>query len=323
MVTQEGQPTLSTTPLAEMTFSVQTGTDMNDGCEPMRNTCVNVLTQNNEICGKKRFCQTAETKQCSSLNQNTNNSYSLPAEQVCASHDNDLKMGSTPDLLKPTQEYINKTGTSAIEKAFKSQDRWKVESKSEHDVNGCNEFRCPSPEDNHNLLASGAPSKDVTTSKELCTFPCPPLVPFPESSIITSAKPLSVPSPSNPAECPRIIKHKLSSITFADYDCTSGLNQGVPESSDCGESSSEEDDDEDDDVFTEMTQIKEILPGCRHRRVGRRNGIDGGRGEERNGELDSVLRFSSSTGYEAEAENSSKEVNTIIYVLFMGFWYLA
>ncbi|KAK3531109.1 hypothetical protein QTP70_011068 [Hemibagrus guttatus] len=228
-------------------------------------------------------------------------------------------MGSTPDLLKPTQKYRNKTETSVIEKEFKSQYKWKVESKSDHDLNGCNQFRCPSPEDNP--FASGVqtvdtavPPKDVTTSSEPCTSPCPPLVPFPENSI-TSLKPLSVRSPSNGgAERPRIIKHKPSSITFADYDCTSGLNQGVPESSDCGESSSEEDDDDDDDgdVFTEMTQIRDILPGCRHRRTGRRIGTGGGRGEEKNEELDSCLRFSSSTDYEAEEENSSKEESPLV-----------
>ncbi|XP_058269163.1 stAR-related lipid transfer protein 13 isoform X2 [Hemibagrus wyckioides] len=314
MVTQEGHPTASTTPPTKMTFSVQTaGTDTDgDGRKPLSSTCVDSLTQENEICGKKWFCQTTETKQCSSLNQNTSNSYSLPAGQVCASQDNDVKMGSTPDLLKPTQEYINKIGTSVIKKEFKSQCKCEVESKSELDLNGCYHFRCPSPEDTSfasdvQTVDTAVPSKDATTSKEPCTSPSPPLVPSPESSI-TAPKPRSVPSPSNGgSERPRIIKHKPSSITFADYDCTIGLNQGVPESSDCGESSSEEeDDDDDDDVFTEMTQIREILPCYRHRRTGRRIGTGKGRGEERNGELDS----GSSTGYEAEEENSSKESTT-------------
>ncbi|KAB5550624.1 hypothetical protein PHYPO_G00055920 [Pangasianodon hypophthalmus] len=326
MVTEEGQPTLSMTPPAKMTFSVQKAEmDTNgDGHEPLRNTGVNAVSQvSHEIRGKKWFCQTAETKQCSSLNQNTGNIYSLPPVQVCASQDNYVKMGCTPDLPQPAQEYVNETGTSVIEKAFESQDRWKVESKSEHDLNGCYRFRCPSSEDNHNLIASdvqivnshdvdtGAPSKDVTTSKLHCTSPCSPLVLLPESSI-TSAKPLPVPSPSSGgAERPRIIKHKPSSITFADYDCTSGLNQGVHESSDCGESSSEEDD---DDVFTEMTQIREINHGWRPRRAVRRKGTGGGGGLEHNGdgELDSVVRFSTSTGYEAEEENSSREESPLV-----------
>lgn len=334
MVTQEGQTTSSKTPPTKMTFSVQMAEmDMNgDGHELLRNTGVNAVSQENEICGKKQYCQTAETKQCSSLNQSTGNIYSLPPGQICASQDNNVKMGSTPDLPKPTQEYVSETRTSLIVKASESQDGRKVESKSEHDLNGCYRLKCPSPEDNHNPFASDVqivnshdvdtvtPSKHVTTSKLHCTSPCPPLVPFPERST-TSPKPFPVLSPSNGgAERPRIIKHKPSSITFADYDCTSGLNQGVHESSDCGESSSEEDD---ADVFTEMTPITEILPGSRHRRAVRRKGTSrgGGGGEERNGdgELDSNVRFCTSTGYEAEEENSSREVNAMIYVPCMEF----
>ncbi|TSK49667.1 hypothetical protein Baya_4869 [Bagarius yarrelli] len=144
----------------------------------------------------------------------------------------------------------------------------------------------------------------------------PPLVPFSESSI-TSPKPLPVHSLSNGgAERPRIIKHKPSSITFADYDCAFGLSQGVHESSDCGESFSEEDsdDDDDDDVFTEITQIREIHPVCRHRRARRRKETGEGTVKESNGygELESTVTFSSSTGYEAEEENSSREESPLV-----------
>lgn len=333
MVTQEGQRTSSLTPPTKMTFSIlKAEMDMNrDGHEPLRNTGVNAVSQENEICGKKLFCQTTEPKRCSSLNQNTGNIYALPPGQVCASRDNRVNVGFIPDLPKPATEHINETGISETEKAFESQDRGKVESKSEHGLNGCYQFRRPSPEDNHNPLASDiqivnshdvAASKDVTTSKFHCTSSCPSLVPLPESST-TSVKPLPLPSPtSGRAERPRIIKHKPSSITFADYDCTSGLNQGVHESSDCGESSSEEDEDDDDNVFTEMAQTREFLPGCRHRRAVRKKETGGG-GRECNGdgdeELDSADRFSTSTGYEAEEENSSREVNAIIYVSRLGF----
>lgn len=334
MVMQEGQPTSSMTPPTKMTFSVQKAEmDMNgDGREPLKNTSINAVSQENDICGKKWSCQTAETKRCSSLNQSTGNIYSLPPGQICASQDNNVKMGSTPDLPKPTQEYVNETRTSVIVKAFESQDGRKVGSESEHDLNGCYRLNCPSPEDNHNPFASDvqienshgrdtvAPSKNVTTPKLHCMSPCPPLVPFPERST-TSPKPFPVPSvPNRGAERPRIIKHKPSSITFADYDCTSGVSQGVHESSDCGESSFEEDE---DDVFTEMTPIKEILPGSRHRIAARRKGTSegrgGGGGRNGDGELDTDVKFHTSTGYEAEEENSSREVNAMIYVPRMGF----
>lgn len=319
MVTQAGKPTSSLTPPTKMTFSIQEAEmDTNgDGREPLRNPGVNAMSKESEICGKKWFCQTAEIEQCSSLKQNTGNIYSPAPGQVCALQDNSVKMGCTPDLPKPAQEQINETGIPVLTKAFESQVRLKMESKSEHDLNGGCQFRCPSPEDNHNPFASDFQiinSHDVDMvafSKLHCTSPCRPLVSFPETST-TSAKPLPVPSLSNGgAERPRIIKHKPSSITFADYDCTSGLNQGIQESSDCGESSSEEEDD--DDVFTEMTQIRELLPGCRHRRAVRRKGIGGGRREECNGagELDSAVMFRTSTGYEAEEENSNREVNAV------------
>lgn len=314
MVTQEGQPASSSTPLAKIKLSVQNAeTGMNrDRCEPLRDTNINAFMPE-------------ETKQCSPLNQNTDNGYPLPPTQVCASQDN-VKMEFIPDLPKSTQEDMNDTGISVIEKLRNS----------EHDQNGFQQFRCPSLKDNHNSLTSGsqivtsldvctgALSKDVTTSEIHRTSPCPSLVLLPESST-TSTKPLPVPSPScGKAERPRIIKHKPSSITFADYDCALGFNQVVHESSDCGESSSEED--EDDDVFTEMTQNREFHPGCRHRSTVRRKGMGGG-GDEKvcNGdvELDSALRFSTSTGYEAEEENSSREVNAIVYVSCMGFGHVS
>lgn len=290
-----------------------------DGREPFRNPGVIAVSQNNDICGKKRCCQTTETERCSLLN--TGNIYSVSPGQVYASQDNSVKMGSTSDLPKPAQEHISETGTSAVKKEFERQNQRKEES----DLNMC--YECPPPEFNQNPFAldvhtvnshdvnTVASSKDDTTSVLPCTPPCPPLVPFPNSST-TSSKPLSVPSLFNGgAEGPRIIKHKPSSITFADYDCTSGLNQAVQESSDCAESSSEEEGD-DDDVFTEMTQFREFHPGCGHRRNWRRKGIGRRGGEVCNG--DGELRTSS--GYEAEEENSSREVNAMFYTSLSTFF---
>lgn len=315
MVTQEGQSTSSLTAPTKMTFTGVQEAEMDvngDGREPLRNPGVNAVSQNNDICGKKWCCQNAETERCSLLN--TGNIYSVSPGQVCASQDNNVKMGSTSDLFKPAQEHISETGTSVVEKEFERQNLWKEES----DLNIC--YECPSPEYNHNPFAldvqtvnshdvnTVASSKDDTTFVLPCMPPCPPLVPIPNSST-TSSKPLSDPSLFNGgAEGPRIIKHKPSSITFADYDCTSGLNQAVQESSDCGESSSEEEGD--DDVFTEMTQIREFHPGCRHRRNWRRKGIGRGGREVCNG--DGELR--TTTGYEAEEENSSREVNAMFYI---------
>lgn len=87
---------------------------------------------------------------------------------------------------------------------------------------------------------------------------------------------LNIPSPSSHSSkkatnLPRIVKHKLSSITFSDYSCTSGAERPAfaNESSDDGESSAEEDaahgdgdgdnDGDDDDVFLELSQSKGLV----------------------------------------------------------------
>ncbi|KAM7412796.1 hypothetical protein PAMA_020263 [Pampus argenteus] len=81
-------------------------------------------------------------------------------------------------------------------------------------------------------------------------------------------------------DLPRIVKHKLSSITFSDY---SDHHAFINESSDDGESSQEEgedddngdgdgddgDDDEDDDVFPEMPPSRDVLVNNRHKRNGK------------------------------------------------------
>ncbi|KAF7700336.1 hypothetical protein HF521_003294 [Silurus meridionalis] len=284
MVTQEGQPTSSITPPCKMTFSVpKLETDKNgDIHTALRNTCVNEVSQENEICSEEWFCQTdVALKRCCSFNQKVGNIYSLTKEQVFVSQDNNLKMRSTPDFPKPTPENISKTGTSEIDK---SRDRWEVEGRSEDNINGSYQSSCPSPEDDNKLFASDvhlvnshfqdtvAPSKELADSKLHNTSPCPPLVPFPESCS-TSTKPLS----KGGAERRRIIKHKPSSITFADYNCTS--DQGD-------------------------------FPGSRHRRAVRRKGIGAGGSED--GELDPDVRFSPSTGYEADKENSSREESPLV-----------
>lgn len=121
--------------------------------------------------------------------------------------------------------------------------------------------------------------------------------------------PYSAPLPvSKGTDLPRIIKHKPSSITFADYDSFLGVihNAQANESSDACETSSE-DDCHGDEVFPEC---KEFLPGSRRNRGGlekqRRKGTCGqAGGEESSG---TNLPPTSTSSYEAEEESSSTEV---------------
>lgn len=116
---------------------------------------------------------------------------------------------------------------------------------------------------------------------------------------------------------PRIVKHKLSSITFWHYDCPSGADSHglINESSDDGEYSlgyEREDDDLDDgddgDVFKELPQSRELPVNQRPRSKDeqKRRGAVSARPETENTTRD--------RGYEAEGESSSKEVRCTNYL---------
>lgn len=125
--------------------------------------------------------------------------------------------------------------------------------------------------------------------------------------------PYSAPLPlSRSADLPRIIKHKPSSITFADYDGFLRLIENVQanESSDACETSSEDEGpdvvfhgDGDDEVFPELTKHKEVLTGLRRQRGGcdkqRRKGSYGG------ASTSTSLPPTSASSLEAEEEDSS------------------
>lgn len=118
--------------------------------------------------------------------------------------------------------------------------------------------------------------------------------------------PYSAPLPvTKGADLPRIIKHKPSSITFADYDSFLGLisNAQANESSDACETSSEDDG---DDVFP---KCKEILQSSRQNGGGlekqRRKGTCGQ--VHREGSSSTKLPPTRSSSYEAEEESSSTE----------------
>ncbi|KAG7243074.1 hypothetical protein INR49_016449 [Caranx melampygus] len=105
-------------------------------------------------------------------------------------------------------------------------------------------------------------------------------------------------------DLPRIVKHKLTSITFSDDVCATGANGHTfaNKSSDDGgsmpEEEEEDDDDEDDDnndVFPELSQSREFFINHRHRSNGK------GKQKRRSD------RTGSNNGYEAEEETSSKE----------------
>lgn len=114
---------------------------------------------------------------------------------------------------------------------------------------------------------------------------------------------------------PRIVKHKLSSITFWHYDCPSGADSHglINESSDDGECSlgyeREDDDldygdDDDADVFKELPESRErpVNHQPRSKDNQRRRGAVSARAE-----TESTTR---DCGYEAEGESSSKEVGS-------------
>ncbi|XP_060928727.1 stAR-related lipid transfer protein 13 isoform X1 [Limanda limanda] len=140
-----------------------------------------------------------------------------------------------------------------------------------------------------------------------------------------STAPLVVPAPVHASgrrflDLPRIVKHKLSSITFSDNACAAATENHAfaNESSDDGASSQEEDeedeeedghddgddDDDDDDVFPELPQSRELHVSYRQRRCGKakqkRRGAVSGRAETDH----------RSNGHEAEEESSSKEVKS-------------
>ncbi|XP_050985600.1 stAR-related lipid transfer protein 13 isoform X1 [Labeo rohita] len=121
--------------------------------------------------------------------------------------------------------------------------------------------------------------------------------------------PYSAPLPvSKGADLPRIIKHKPSSITFADYDSFLGLIQNAQanESSDACETSSE---DEGRDVVFHDDSDDVFLQSARKNRGGlekqRRKGICEETHKE--GSSSTKLPPTRSSSYEAEEESSSTE----------------
>lgn len=137
-----------------------------------------------------------------------------------------------------------------------------------------------------------------------------PAVNFDSSPVSPShlVYPYSAPLPvSTGADLPRIVKHKPSSITFADYDSFLSLIQSVQgnESSDTCETSSEDEgpdvvfhDEDGDEVFPEMTRPQ-------------RTGFDNHR---RKGDSVGLPPISTSS-YEAEEDSSSTEVRAVLFFL--------
>lgn len=111
--------------------------------------------------------------------------------------------------------------------------------------------------------------------------PVPPVVVISDHCINLSVLPseASPPEADLRLELPRIIKHKPSSITFADYNCSPSDQQQhalTNESSDGREYSSEDDpndaggegedeDENDEDIFLELPSCREVLPGQQRR----------------------------------------------------------
>ena len=226
---------------------------------------------------------------CSSVDQSTGEVYS----------------GSALSAL--TKEHRYRPGNTVTENAEPSP------GEGEDDPNGCcheSDFLCLLQEDPVVMVSDGL------TVNGQSEPPCPlcsskisyqvehPLLPTNSSS---PANPLSA---TLPGELPRIIKHKTSSITFADYTCPPAPVQGGHGSSDSDESSSVE---EDDNVFTEMLQSREIVPTSRRRKGGRRRGIGG---EVARWDPDSRTHLGTA-GNEAEEEGRDREVRALVYTLWV------
>lgn len=137
---------------------------------------------------------------------------------------------------------------------------------------------------------------------------------------VDSTPHLTLPSPvldsgQKVLDVPRIVKHKVSSITFSDYSCTPGADShasvnessddggSYPEEDDChddrGDDDDEDEDDDNDDVFLELPKSRD------HR--SRSSSKD----KQKNGAMSSQTEIdhtANNCGYEAEAETSSKEV---------------
>ncbi|XP_067306503.1 stAR-related lipid transfer protein 13 isoform X2 [Pseudorasbora parva] len=191
-----------------------------------------------------------------------------------------------------------------------------------HDMNGIHEsdlpldseeeFSCFSSDVTNNLDVD--PSNTSSTSYPFSSLTVrsisDPAYSFASSPLGPSLleHPYSAPLPvSKGTDLPRIIKHKPSSITFADYDSFLGLIQNAQanESSDACETSSE-DEGRGDEVFPEC---KEFLPGPRRNRGGlekqRRKGTFGEESSSTN------LPLISTSSYEAEEESSSTESGAV------------
>lgn len=118
---------------------------------------------------------------------------------------------------------------------------------------------------------------------QLSQCPIPSVVVIPDTRMNLSSLPseASAPQAEHRLDLPRIIKHKPSSITFADYDCSPsdqqqnalahGSSDGQESSleddpNDAGGEEEEEDEDEnDEDVFLGLPLCREALPGQQRR----------------------------------------------------------
>ncbi|XP_067220767.1 stAR-related lipid transfer protein 13 isoform X2 [Chanodichthys erythropterus] len=163
--------------------------------------------------------------------------------------------------------------------------------------------------DSSNTLSASYPFSSLTVrsiSDPAYSFASSPLGPSHLEHPYSA--PLPVPKGT---DLPRIIKHKPSSITFADYDSFLGVIQNAQtnESSEGCETSSE-DDSHGDEVFPEC---KEFLPGSRRNRGGLENQRRKGTCGQANTKESSSTNLppTSTSSYEAEEESSSTESGVV------------
>lgn len=276
------------------------------------------------------------TGACNQTSKNTPNSLSITDDPLEDQTKLELKNKSSleREISQTVSSQISKDGPCLQISNHLTKEKTKTCIKSASDsisspnpkLNGINH---ESHMESHFLTPSGSPltnNADVDPSNaSLTSYPFSsskirsisnPAYSFTSSPVGSShlKHPYSAPLPvSKGSDLPRIIKHKPSSITFADYNDFLGLiqNSRATESSDAFETSSE--DEGQDVVFHDGNEVlpkcKELQACSRRNRAGleklRRKGTCGqGVGEERSG---SKPPLTSSSSYEAEEESSSTE----------------
>ncbi|XP_005157695.1 stAR-related lipid transfer protein 13 isoform X1 [Danio rerio] len=276
------------------------------------------------------------TKACNQTSKNTPNSLSITDDPLEDQTKLELKNKSSleREISQTVSSQISKDGPCIQISNHLTKEKTKTCIKSASDsisspnpkLNGINH---ESHMKSHFLTPSGSPltnNADVDPSNvSLTSYPFSsskirsisnPAYSFTSSPVGSShlKHPYSAPLPvSKGSDLPRIIKHKPSSITFADYNDFLGLiqNSRATESSDAFETSSE--DEGQDVVFHDGNEVlpkcKELQACSRRNRAGleklRRKGTCGqGVGEERSG---SKPPLTSRSSYEAEEESSSTE----------------